>query len=83
MITVLKHNQEIIIICSKKEIVSIKKIRETIKTIKQINKTNKYSCKIMIRAFSNIYFTPTGKLFFNKIIMSSNFVNNDIIVVHE
>ena len=47
MITVLKHNQEIIIICSKKEVLSIKKIRETIKTIKQINKTNKYSCKIV------------------------------------
>ena len=83
MIAVLKNNDEVIVWCSKGEKMNILKIKSIAKTIKRIHRDRETPCKIIIRAIEDIQFNSSGEHFFERIIASTAFLNNNISITQE
>lgn len=83
MISVQKINDEVLVWCSRSEVVDIEQIRDVINTIKQIHKNKASGCKVIIRKSDKIRFNINGKAFYDKIMLSNLLENNNVFVEKE
>ncbi len=67
MISVQKNNGEIIVRCSKSELLSVNKIKEIVQTIRRVNNDKSLPCTIILKSMKNFQFTEKGYVFYNKI----------------
>ena len=67
MVTVFKYQDEIVVRCSQRELINVKKIKDIAKTIKKIHKDNTEQCKIVVESIDNLNFTLLGLMFYRKI----------------
>lgn len=81
MISVLKNNNEIIVRCSKNELLSISQIKEIVKTIKRINQHSNHPCTIVVKSIKDVNFSARGKVFFSYI--ERGYMSNRIAFVYE
>lgn len=83
MISVLKHEESIVIRCSKSEYINIDKIKGIVKTIKRIDKSNDSPCTIVIKSLEEIRFTLHGEQFYNRLMKSNVLSTSRINYIYE
>lgn len=67
MISVQKSNGKIIVVCSKRELLNVMKIKEIVQTIKRVNNNENVPCTIILKSMRDFRFSEKGSVFYHKI----------------